>query len=244
MSNPRNWLLTGLLCLGGYILLVIWILAPGPSEWPLLWRLEDWWMSGGFCSLAAIVLGYILIQGAGRGSLTPRLLGKGGFFLLLPFLVLGDCAGDAYQGARSLGWIGAGTGRAVRTIDKDFSNYDGHRDFRLIVRDQKNPILEWELPNGKVVQGFEVPVSEEVYERHRVGSRISIVELPGESYPNYRLEETAKEQVPWNAAFAVMWSALAAFEFRYLRREFRKSGLNEPHNSAAPADQQAPLSGR
>src|SRR5215210_5030618 len=105
MSNPRNWLLTGLLCLGGYTILVIGILAPGPSGWPLLWRLEDWWASGGFCSLAAIVIGYILIQGVGRGSLTPSLLGKGGFLLLFPFLLLGNCTGDAYQGAEALGWI-------------------------------------------------------------------------------------------------------------------------------------------
>ena len=216
MGNLRNWLLSGLICIGGYLFFVLVVF--GQRDIPLLWRLEEWWARGGFCVLIALAVGYFFAQIIGRGTLSPTLLWRGGFLYLVPFLFLGNCAGQGYQGARALGWIGVGTGLVAKTLAKDYSVY-APNEYRLIVRDPQDGVVEWEMHDGKIVMGTEVLVSREAYDEHVIGTFVSVVDLPGGLYPSHRLKEAVEERFPESLVFATAWAVVALFGLRQLRKE-------------------------
>ena len=217
MSKAKSWLLSGALCLGTYMLLVLWFYIPRYSG-GMTWGIENWWESGGFCSLISVSAGYLLLQIALRGSMTPSLLYRNGLFLVLvPFLLLGSCAGQAYQGTRALE-----TERSVETVEKYELPIDPN-DLRLIVQDSELEIIEMELHDGSTIWGFYVPVNREAYDKHRVGDRISVVELPGEPYPFHRLTERARAQVRDASIFAAFWGIVAAWSLLIAQRDYLKT---------------------
>lgn len=221
MKRTKSWLLSGALCLSAYVLLVLWLFLPN-NQGSMAWRIENWWESGGFFSLISVSAGYLLLQIALRGSMTPGHLGRGGFFVaLIPFLFLGNCAGEAYQAIRALD-----TERSVETVEKYVSPVDSN-DVRLVVQDSEMEIAELELRDGRTVRGFEVPISREFYDQHRVGDRISVVELPGEPYPFHCLTESAKDQVRGALVSAAFWAFAAAWGLLVAQREFLKSEAAE-----------------
>jgi hypothetical protein len=124
------------------------------------------------------------------------------------------------DGARALGWVGESTEQQVATAYKlsqknggwvrtgdGGGEFEEWTEYRLIVK--ARCCGEWELPNGDLLTGYEIPVSEEVYRRHTAGSRISIVELPGEPYPSHRLSINVKENTRSDSIGAVFWTVIA-----------------------------------
>jgi hypothetical protein len=216
MSN-RNWLVSGSACLLGYLVIVAIYFLPGSEFTPLLWRWQDWWEQGGAWSLVALLFGYVLLQSAVGGTLTPKILFLGGFLWLLPFLILGNCAGKAFQRSRALGLWGEGTKRVATVMHKQSYGYDPV-EFVLIVQDDEGLALE--LPNGKIVIGFEVPVSRDLYDEKRVGDSIEVVQLPGENHVSI-----AKDvgDLTWYVIAVVFWAAVAILSLVFIRREYKRT---------------------
>lgn len=227
-----NWIMTGSVVTGGFFLaLLAWTLLRDESPRPFSWRLKNWWAAGGFCSIFALLLGYLILQVLAGGALTPKTLAStGAWIALLPFLLFGSCAGDAYQGASALGWIGPSTPRVATTVHKFSAEQgawvrtgDGAGDletwteYGLVV--SGDCCGEWEVPGRGTVVGDEVSVSEDVYDGHRVGSRISIVELPGARYPNLRLSQSVEKSTRNGLFFASIWGIASFAGLLGMRRQ-------------------------
>lgn len=242
-NSPRalvNWILTGGVVAVAFVSLLAWTLLRDESPRLFSWRLQDWWAAGGLCSILALLLAYLLLQVLAGGALTPKALGSTGAWLaLLPFLLLGNCAGDAYQGARALGWVGPSTERLATTVHKLAAERgawartgDGGGDFEtwteysLVV--SGDCCGEWELPGGGTVVGDEVPVSEDVYDGHRVGTPISIVALPGADYPNLRLSKGVEKSTRDGLFFALLWGIVAVAGLLGVRRRLVDLSLSPP----------------
>lgn len=165
-----------------------------------------WLQRGEFCCLIALFLGYILLQTFAQGALSLRKMHQtGAWILLIPWLLAGSSAGEAYQGARALGWIGEGTGTTIRTIHKSPPSgppYD--IDYLLYVPGCCSYL---EIPgfSGEVA---EIPISKETYKGHTVGSEIHVVEMPGEPF-TFELLDDIRAAWPFYVLWALGWTLVA-----------------------------------
>jgi len=225
----RNWVLSLAAILSVYLVGLLILLRD--RTWPIAWKLEEWWQRGGFCQIGAVVLGFLILQLLAGGYLNVRQLRKTSAWLaLVPCLLAGNCAGKAYQGARALGWIGESTERSLATAHKlsydtgewvrtgdGGGEFEGRTEYRLIVRERC--CGEWELRDGTLLTGYEIPVSKEVYLHHRVGSTVSIVDLPGEPYPSHRLSVNVETEIPSYAIGVALWTGLALVAVLKMRKQ-------------------------
>lgn len=219
MQSIRNWALTGAFYLGAYSLLICLYVRGRMPDGSLAWALKDWWTGGGFCTAIAAVTGYLLLQLLAGGYMkVPHLWRTGAWAVLLVFLCLGSCAGSVYQRAYALGWIGEGTPVQAQTIGKSTADLgDGDTRYTLEVSAAYSPELR-QLPSC-CLHGLEleVVVPETVYESHRVGSQISIVELPGLDYPRLHLEESIKNGTRAYLFWFFVFLALSFMSLIWLR---------------------------
>lgn len=224
----RNWVLTLAAILSVYFAGLLVLLRDGFS--PMVWRLEEWWQRGGFCQVGALVLGYLILQLLAGGHLNVSQLRRTATWLaLVPCLLAGKCTGSAYQGAWALGWIGESTEKRVSTAHKhSYENgawvrtgdgggeFEEWTEYYLIV--EATCCGEWEFPDGTILTGYEIPVSQEAYRGHTVGSWVSVVDLPGEPYPSHRLSTNVKENTKFDIAAGAFWIAIAFVAVLKMRR--------------------------
>jgi len=222
-AQIRNWVITGLLINVIFIaVMIFYVVFLDRSPSGTLGELGDWWASGGFFTIIVLTAGYTVLQLLSGGQLTLKTLHlKDRWFALLPLLLLGQCSGDTYDSAHTLGWIGNSSVYSTKTIDKDFyggtgcdrNECDSSTSYFLVI---KGAFIEWELPDGTVVFAEQVPVDKKTYYQHKVGTLISVAE----EGINTRLTSAVKKEGRINMFFVFIWLTVSIVSVLLGRSKF------------------------
>ena len=248
MSELKNWSKCGLSCIAAYFAIgIVFALRDDFAIWylPAWWfRLFfDWWNGGGFVSLVSIAFGYATVQTIAKGRLSLHILWKkGAILLVVPFLLAGGCARKVYQNAAAFGAFGSSTERDAVVIEKEQGeeryvtgsglerDYAFRDTFTLLVWTSHLGARELTMPDGSVVMVDELLVSRKVFQEYAVGTRIKIVKLPWEDYPEWRLAPSARAAMIAYLIGGCFWLGVGVIGAAWGARI--EGYLPTPHNKA------------